>query len=499
MRLILAALLYIRQEAWLAKGILLKNRELACHKICLSLIRKWVDCMRLLLTSWFEPIPALGTNEVRCRSFRPGACRTVWCWCLLIGALLASPAAALTLEQALILAQQYLPALKAAADQVRSSREMRQASLSPYFPSLDVTGTAEHNDTTLDRFDERSYDTILSYTLFDGGKRHSEHAVAGLNFDTDQEQYQKVLLDLELEVKSAFYNSLAAREIVQHRRLQLKDATKDHEVAQGRFDYGVAKRSDVLQASVRFEQARFSLIQAQGDFNKSLANLNSLIGRRLTTQFDLSGALVLPAGDIHLERLYEVAIARPVIKQAENQIEISRNQKAGVMSRFWPTVSATASYSQTKLGGSVASVFSREDKRVGVNARWNLFELGKFYENRAAGFDISSSKQQLLGIKRQVRIEVHNRHEDLITAKRNIPVAQQQLEEAEHNYTQALGEYQVGKGDILSLVQAERALAVVRELLTGSRLNMMLAVAQLERTVGIPSLGPYIGVQEASP
>ncbi|MCC6345971.1 MAG: TolC family protein, partial [Nitrospirales bacterium] len=61
----------------------------------------------------------------------------------------------------------------------------------------------------------------------------------------------------------------------------------------------------------------------------------------------------------------------------------------------------------------------------------------------------------------------------------------EQLRQAEHNYDQAFGEYKVGKGDILSLVQAESLLSNAREQLISSRLSRILAKVLLERTAGI--------------
>ena len=100
--------------------------------------------------------------------------------------------------------------------------------------------------------------------------------------------------------------------------------------------------------------------------------------------------------------------------------------------------------------------------------------------------DVSS--EQLNDFKRQILLDVHKTYEDLITASNNLKVAQQQFKQAEQNYAQAFGEYKVGKGDILSLVQAESLLANAREQLISSRLNLIVSRSLLERIAGIERL-----------
>ena len=62
------------------------------------------------------------------------------------------------------------------------------------------------------------------------------------------------------------------------------------------------------------------------------------------------------------------------------------------------------------------------------------------------------------------------------------------LQQAEQNYSQALGEYKVGKGDITTLVQAESLLADARDQFIRSRLNRALTKALLEQVTGVEKL-----------
>lgn len=392
----------------------------------------------------------------------------------------------LTLEEAISLAKETLPSYKAATERVKSSDALYSASFSPYLPSLDATSSHGRIFTSTEEFRTQSYDLTLSYLLFDWGSRKANRDIARLNLAISGEDLRKNLLDLEFGVKSAFYTVQALYEAIEQRKIQLKDAEKDYEVADGRYRFGVAKLSDVLQASVRLEQARFNLIQTEGNYHKGLSDLNSLIGRPLDSAYDLQSIAEtdIPAPDI--EQLSAFALTIPEIRQAEDSIHVSENIKSAIRSSFLPTFSVHASYINS--GGDIIGSLFREEKTATLRATWNIFELGKFYEYRSAELEKNVSVENLNDMKRKVTLEVRKAFEDLMTSQHKLRVAKTQLKQAEHNYSQAFGEYKVGKADILALIQAESLLAESREQVVLSKLNLMLSKALLERVVGIDRL-----------
>jgi outer membrane protein TolC len=397
----------------------------------------------------------------------------------------------LTLDEAILLAKETLPSYKASLIKTRSTEALYNASLSPYLPSLDASSSQRRIYTTQQEFSERTYDLTLSYTLFDFGNRRANRNIAWLNFDISREDLRRSLLDLEFNVKVAFYTAIAQRETLEQRKVQLQDAQKDYEVAEGRYKFGVAKLLDVLQASVRLEQARFNVVQAEGEFKKALLELSSLIGKPLDSQYDIQGSIDPEIKPPDREKLSQAALQRPEIEQSKDLLKISENNKSLVLSTFFPTFSVNASYLKTE-GGVFRTTFP-EEKIADLTATWNIFELGKFFRLKSSGLEKDVSSEQLNDLKRQILLDVHKTYEDFITASNNLKVAQQQLKQADHNYSQAFGEYKVGKADILSLVQAESLLSTAREQLISSRLNLIVSRSLLERIAGIEKLENIIG------
>jgi outer membrane protein len=397
----------------------------------------------------------------------------------------ASPAGALTIDEAISMSKDTLPAYKASLARVQSSDALYQATLSPYLPRLDASASYERLFVNSNEFDTRLYDLTLSYTIFDWGNRKANRAIGKFNLDISNEELQKSFLDLSFRVKVAFYTSMALQESVEQRKIQLRDANTDSEVAEGRFKFGVARLSDVLQASVRREQAKFNLIETEGNFRKALTELNSLIGKPLESSYDLQGSLEIEGEIPDARILSDRALERPDVKQAEGAVQIAVQNTTISRSTFFPTLSASAGY--TKFEGDILSSYD-EEKSAALIATWNLFELGKFFVYKSSKFEETIAQENFQDIKRQVLLDVRKTYEDLLTDSGKVSVAHEQLKQAEQNYSQALGEYKVGKGDITTLVQAESLLADAREQLIRSRLNRMLTKALLEQRTGIEKL-----------
>jgi outer membrane protein len=397
---------------------------------------------------------------------------------------------ALTLEEAISLAQSTLPAYLAQASRVGSSEARYNATIGPYLPSVDASGTTASHNTSGPNYSSNVYDVTASLKLFDY-KRGPTRDISGYDLNAEQEGLKKSLLDLQFDVKSSFYTVLASRGILKQRELQLNNAAKNYEVAEGRRKFGVAKLSEVLQVSVRLEQARFNLVQSEGILQKSLSELSSLIGRPVVNADELRGDLAfdMPLPDEKL--LSEAQMRRPELIQAELAVKRAESNQSLATGDFFPVISGNLRYSKsddTIVNSLPPFTNPLEDRSATLLASWNLFELGKFYRRKAASIDILTSGENFKETKRRLQLELRKSYEDFVTASRNVKVAIEQDKQAQQNYDQAFGEYKVGKGDILSLVFAETLLSQAREQMVSSALNLYLSKALLERTAGIESL-----------
>lgn len=106
---------------------------------------------------------------------------------------------ALTLEEAIELAKENLPAYRSKRYMKRESRLYEyRATLSPYLPSLDLTLAKRKFYVDPDDYRLRSLELRLSYILYDGGKRYSQrHSSRMLLRISDENLRESLLIQAE--------------------------------------------------------------------------------------------------------------------------------------------------------------------------------------------------------------------------------------------------------------------------------------------------------------
>ncbi|MBU4153139.1 MAG: TolC family protein [Proteobacteria bacterium] len=395
----------------------------------------------------------------------------------------ASHASGLSLDEAVTNARNSLPIYQASQQKVAATEALYTASLSPYLPTIDGSASENQHHSSAETYNSKNYKVAVSYTVFDGGKRLANRKIAGSNLTVDQQETRKSEIELVSTVTTAFYSAIAQRDIVKQRNLQFQFAEKDHNIAKGRHKLGYVKLSDVLQASVRLEQARFNIIEAEGDYRKALSELNSLMGLPLQDIHDLTGSMNDAISPPDESQINEAAKNRPEIIQARTAIDISKDTKLLAKSAFYPVVSASAAHD--KNDSELYQTSYPEEQIIGFSANWNFFEWGKYYKVVAARHEVSAAELRLQEAQRKVLLDLSKAKDDFITSSDMLKVADQQIVHAEHNYNQALGEYKAGKGDILSLVQAESLLADAKGQLITAKLDVILSKVQWEKVAGL--------------
>jgi len=117
-----------------------------------------------------------------------------------------------------------------------------------------------------------------------------------------------------------------------------------------------------------------------------------------------------------------------------------------------------------------------------LNFTFPLFDgVGRYYNVQGASRDIQAAKYKLEEIKRNVKLDIIKAYKDYELSLESIRMYSELLRQATSNFDQALGEYKAGKGDILTLLQAEKDWAKAKENLVISMYKSNNALAFLEK------------------
>lgn len=396
----------------------------------------------------------------------------------------------LTIEDALKMAQEYYPVLQSRIKMSNQAKDLYISSYDPFFPVISIGynyrnafDTTLHN-ITYNKIWDVQYSAYVgaSYRLFDGGFRWSRAKEAYYAYKQTVNDIDITENDLAYEVKQAFYTAMAAERIYIVAKESEATAQRNYDLALARRQEGIANLSDVTQAQVRLTQSKMDTVSAQKDMEKAFSNLNSLIGLPLNNTYALEEEFQTELVEGAVDELQSEALKRRAeIDKQLNELGFVKQTIKEQKSNFLPKVDFQIYYNWYDSD----SHLDEHEAALSVGATFNLFDgLGRFYRVTAQKEALYASQKNLLEAKRSINLEVNNAYKDIERSYANYQTALNLVKEGQVNYDQAFNEYKVGKGDIISLLQAEINLARSRITLIQQKMNYNIAVSSLERAIG---------------
>ncbi|GAB6072522.1 TolC family protein [Venenivibrio stagnispumantis] len=398
---------------------------------------------------------------------------------------------ALTLDEAINMALTNLPQYKEAIHNKEQSYYNYQASKSGFFPQISYSfNYSKYTDYNPYDFFSRNHALNVIWYLFDSGNTYFGSKINFYTYKSYEELLNKTKSDIIYNVKVAYYQTIALKQIAEIREIAVKNAQIDYEIAIEKKELGLVKLSDVLQAKVRFENAKLSLIQAKNDYKKSLSNLNSLIGNNLEEEISLDEKVLKEISEMSLpqfDKLKQIALEnRPEYKYQKYILNQAKESINLVKAQYLPSLYLQASFNN---GYSSLTNVKNDYNVYSFGLQWNIFSGFK------REFNYLSAKEQekaalngLKEIERTISVNLYNKYLDLETSFEKLNASKTTLEQAKQNYEQAIGEYKAGTGDILSLTTAETLLANAHETYINSLLDIAISVSNLERELNIYKL-----------
>jgi outer membrane protein TolC len=399
---------------------------------------------------------------------------------------------ALTLDEAVDRALGVSYPVKEQDEIVKRYRFSYISTIDPYLPRLDTTtaytrylnrsvnapvvGSTAFLTTGRDIF---SFVGTLSYRLFDGGQRYAQRKGAFSTLERETERLKGVKTEIVYVVKSGFYGALSKRDVVERRKESLAATERIYDLTKARYIEGVTKKSDVLQTEVRVSTVRIELANAVTEYEKALEDLKSLLLYQALDVIYLRGDLVEPSVRFDGRQLVEKALQmRPDVTAQIKEIDRLNMAYKDKQALWWPKLDAQLVQARTD---KTFFAENRDDTFV-LNLTYPLFDgVGRYYNMQAAKSDVDAAKFRLGETKRNVELEIVKALKDFEQARQDVHGYRELLREATSNFDQAYGEYKFGKGDILTLLQAERDLAKAKENVVVSLFGANNALANLER------------------
>lgn len=326
----------------------------------------------------------------------------------------------------------------------------------------------------------------LSIPIYHGGQLHNRRRQAKYALDSAELTLEDTKQTIKLQTTQAYYEILRCRDMMRVREEEVNALQEHLNKSTIRYREGVVAKSDILASTVSLADAKQNYVTARGEYEKSLANLNNIIGLPTDTPLSIRDEMNYTTYEPTEENCVEYALEnRPdyfsteySIKQAEAAIKIA---EAGRKPMIDASISKTAESDR---------IFKSDRLRTWqaiLNLQWNIFDNGitsaSVNEMRARLRKAQSVATQMAD---SIRLEVHNAYIDLRTAEENIDTTKIAVTRAEEDYHLAQIRYVEGVGTNLEVIDAQEKLTQARTNYFSALYAYNVAKASLEKAMGVP-------------
>lgn len=329
-------------------------------------------------------------------------------------ALVAAPAGALTLKEAVSEALTSNPEiLQAAENREAVEFELRQAR-GLYLPTVDLEASAglRQLDSPGRRRLGTEFNTLypadvgltVRQTLFDGGSRRAEVERQAARVDSASFRVLERSEAVALSVAQEYMEILLQAEIVESARQNVGAHQQIlNDIGQG-VSAGTLTDADRIQGQERLLSARVRLSEAAEDLEAAKIRFRRIVGRQIGTPRNPgSVAKALPRS---IEQAVEIARSRnPRIGAAGADVDVADSQVRGANAPFLPSLALEGT---ARVGSDIDGAEGRtSDLSAKLVARWNLYRGGR---------DVAAKQERIrrAGEQRQVLSQVHREVEEMV-------------------------------------------------------------------------------------
>jgi len=404
---------------------------------------------------------------------------------------LAAQAPTVTLADAIELALRVQPAVVQARGALRSAGAANREVLGSWLPRLNANSSLSRNQTTTRvnsdgiQFSSPPYNYNAGWSasidLFDGFRRFAENRSADADYESADANLTNQQFQVTLQVKQAFFNALAADELLRVSDTRIRRAEEQLKVAKEKLAAGSATRSDTLRSAVEVGNARLQYLNAVTSQASTRASLARLIGFDGPVQPMGDSALyVLPPLDTAALR-GELLQSAPTIIAAEANAKAAAASVAVARAAYFPTLTGT--FSQSWSGTDIGALDDAWSARLSL--QWSLFN-GFVREANLTRSAVSreSAEAQADDARRQASAQLTQALATLESSRAQIAIAVASLAAAQEDLRVVQERYRLGAATIVEVLTSQVTLDQAEVDAIRARLDFLVARAQLEALLG---------------
>ncbi len=375
----------------------------------------------------------------------------------------------LSLKEAIDLALQYHPNLRAANASVQSSEASLMLARSAYYPALIVSGSATRTDGAFvfnPSFPPRiqsynNYTSALSVqqTIYDFGKTDGKVSGAHELLNASEFDYQAARINVIANAEIAYYGVLQAGKIVEVNEGTLAQTEAHLKQAQAYYSVGTRPQIDVTTAQVNVANANVNLIRARNQLRIAGLQFENSMGVHSDVPYRLSDSLGVQGFSVSLDSVKAIALAsRQDLLSARARLQSSQSLVSSASGQRLPTLALAGTWNWSGFNFPLQSRWN-----AGVTLSVPLFEgFGIDAQVGQAEANLESSRAAFSLAMENALLDVEQNYLSVKEASDRIEATTKLVGQAAENLKIAEGRYNVGVGSAIEITDAQVTLANAR-------------------------------------
>jgi len=329
----------------------------------------------------------------------------------------------------------------------------------------------------------------LNYVLFNGGSRK-------YNFDRLKNQYELSSAAKKIQIENTLIDVYTTFFNVARNQEQKNTLIEAYHISKERLDrvtaqqkYGQKTSLDVLNAKVDANADSITLLSLTVQLENNIRNLNFLLGRDITTLFEVSNEVVLEENLTYEGLLEQLKSENNQLKQMQINQAISEQTLKINQTGWLPSVSSSVGYGINYNDNGPAGFFAIQQSNgfnAGLSLSWNIFDGGATKVN-VQNAQIAIQNQELNAKRLSLNLEnqLASFWAEYNTQKVIIQNEETNVKISNQNFLKSKELFNLGKITSLEYRQAQLNLINNKLNLLNATYNAKLAELQLKRFAGL--------------